>query len=61
LVPEDIGPVDTFTDLEFMLGYRRFISRWEPPSVYGCTQRHRDRARQAWAKLCADMEQGASK
>ena len=51
LVPEDIGPVNTFTDEEYMSGYLWLISRWEPPSAYGCTQRHRDRARKAWAKV----------
>ena len=55
VVPEDIGPVNTFTDEEYMSGYLWLISRWEPPSAYGCTQRHRERARKAWAKVFAEM------
>ena len=58
-----IGPAnaETFGDEELLSGYLQLMRKWEPPSAYGCTQRHRDRARKAWAKLCADMEQGASK
>ena len=61
LVPEDIGPASTFTDDRYMADYLRFMAGWKPPSAYGCTQRHRDRARKAWAKLFAEMKQGASK
>ena len=59
-MPEDIGPVDTFTDEEYMSGYLRFMGGWKPPSAYGCTQRHRNRARKAWAKVFAEMKQGAA-
>jgi hypothetical protein len=61
LVPEDIGPASTFADDQYMADYLRFMSGWEPPSAYGCTQRHRDRARKAWAKLFAEMKRGESK
>jgi hypothetical protein len=61
LVPEDIGSASIFTDEEYMSGYLWLISRWEPPSAYGCTQRHRARARKAWAKVFAEMKQGAAK
>jgi hypothetical protein len=61
LVPEDIGPVDTFTDEVYMAEYLRFMGGWKPPSAHGCTQRHRDRARKAWAKLFAEMKRGESK
>jgi hypothetical protein len=60
LVPEDIGPVSTFADEEYLANYLRFISRWKPPSAYGCTQGHRERARKAWAKMFAAMKRGAS-
>jgi hypothetical protein len=61
LVPEDIGPVGTFADDQYMSAYLRFMSDWEPPSAHGCAQRHRDRARKAWAKLFAEMKRGESK
>ena len=58
-----IGPAnaETFTDEELMSGYLQLMRKWEPPTAYGCTQRHRDRARKAWAKLFAEIKRGESK
>ena len=53
--------MDTFTDEVYLAEYLRFMGGWKPPSAYGCTQRHRDRARKAWAKAFAEMKQGAAK
>ena len=61
LVPEDIGPPSTFKDDPYMEHYLQFMGGWEPPAVYGCTQRHRDRARKAWARVFAATKQGAPK
>src|ERR1039457_4920380 len=51
LKPEDIGPVSTFTDLEYMKGYIGHLRGFEAPASYGISAVRRDRARKAWAKL----------
>ena len=61
LKPEDIGPVSTFADLEYMKGYIRHIRGFEAPASYGVSAVHRERARKAWAKVFAEMKQGAAK
>ena len=61
LVPEDIGPISTFTDDEYMRCYIRHIRGFEAPASYGVSDVHRDRARKAWAKVFAEIKQGAAK
>ena len=61
LKPEDIGPVSTFTELEFMKGYIGHLRGFEAPASFGVSDVHRDRARKAWAKVFAEMKQGAAK
>ena len=61
LKPEDIGPPSTFTDLEYMKAYIRHIQGFGVPASYGVAAIHRDRARKAWAKVFAEMKQGAAK
>ena len=61
LKPEEIGPVSTFTDLEFMKGYTGHLRGLESPASFGVSDVHRDRARKAWAKVFAEMKQGAAK
>ena len=61
LKPEDVGPDSTFTDLEYMKGYIRHIRGFEAPASYGVSAVHRERARKAWAKVFAEMKQGAAK
>ena len=61
LKPEDIGPVSTFTDDEYMRCYIGHLRGFEAPASYGVSAIHRDRARKAWAKLFAEIKQGATK
>ena len=61
LKPEDIGPPSTFTDEEYMKGYIGHIRSFKPPASYGVSAVHRERARKAWAKVFAEMKQGAAK
>jgi hypothetical protein len=61
LKPEDIGPVSTFTDLEYMRCYIGHLRGFEAPASFGVSNVHRDRARKAWAKVFAEMKQGAAK
>ena len=61
LKPEDIGPVSTFTDLEYMRCYIGHLKGLEAPASFGVSAIHRDRARKAWAKVFAEMKQGAAK
>jgi hypothetical protein len=61
LKPEDIGPVSTFTDLEYMRCYIGHLRGFEVPASFGVSAIHRDRARKAWAKVFAEMKQGATK
>jgi hypothetical protein len=61
LKPEDIGPISTFTDLKYMRGYIGHLRGLEAPASYGVSDAHRDRARKAWAKVFAEMKQGAAK
>ena len=61
LKPEDIGPVSTFTDLEYMRCYIGHLRGFEAPASFGVSAIHRDRARKAWAKVFAEMKQGAAK
>lgn len=42
--PEDIGPISTFTDEDYMSKYLDNMRRWESPSFYGCTAKYRERA-----------------
>jgi hypothetical protein len=61
LKPEDIGPPSTFTDLEYMRCYIGHLRGFEAPASYDVSDVHRDRARKAWAKVFAEMKQGAAK
>ena len=61
LKPEEIGPASTFTDEQYMKGYIGHIRGFESPASYGVSDIHRDRARKAWAKVFAEMKQGAAK
>jgi hypothetical protein len=61
LKPEEIGPASTFTDEQYMKGYIGHIRGFESPASYGVAAIHRDRARKAWAKVFAEMKQGAAK
>ncbi len=50
--PEDIGPVSTFSDEEYMELYlKHTMGRWRAPSVYGVGPDDQERARLAWDKL----------
>jgi hypothetical protein len=52
--PEDIGPVSTFTDEEYMALYlRHTMGHWRAPAVYGVGPKDQERARLAWDKLIA--------
>jgi hypothetical protein len=51
LKPEDIGPVSTFTDLEYMRCYIGHLQSFEAPASFGVSDVHRDRARREWRKL----------
>lgn len=52
--PEDIGPISTFTDEEYMALYlRHTMGRWRPPAVHGVRPKGQERARRAWDKLIA--------
>ena len=61
LKPEDIGPVSLFTNLEYMRCYIGHLRGLESPASFGVSDVHRDRARKAWAKVFAEMKQGAAK
>jgi hypothetical protein len=61
LKPEDIGPVSTFTDLEYMRCYIGHLKGFDAPASFGVSDIHRARARKAWAKVFAEMKQGAAK
>ena len=61
LKPEDIGPISTFTDFEYMKCYIGHLKGLEAPASFGISAVHRDRARKAWAKVFAEMKQGAAK
>jgi len=60
LKPEEIGQVATFTD-EYMAQYLAHMQGWEAPSFYGCTPKHRERARRVWDALIARVEGDAMK
>ena len=52
--PEDIGPISTFTDGEYMALYlKHTMGRWGAPAVYGVRPKDQERARRAWEKLIA--------
>ena len=51
LKPEDIGPVSTFTDLEYMRCYIGHLRGFENPASFGVSDMHRERARREWHKL----------
>jgi lipopolysaccharide biosynthesis glycosyltransferase len=55
--PEDIGPISTFTDEDYMVHYLSGMKQWEAPSFYGCTAKHQERARREWDKLIAKVAQ----
>ena len=61
LKPEDIGPVSTFTDDQYMRCYIGHLQGFEAPASYGVSDVHRDRARKAWAKVFNEIKQGAAK
>ena len=61
LKPEDIGPISTFTDDEYMRCYIGHLRGFEAPASFGVSDVHRDRARKAWPKVFAEMKQGAAK
>ena len=61
LKPEDIGPPSTFIDDEYMWCYIQHLKGLEAPASFGVSDVHRDRARKAWAKVVAEMKQGAAK
>ena len=61
LKPEDIGPISTFTDGEYMRCYIGHLRGLESPASFGVSDVHRERARKAWAKVFAEMKQGAAK
>jgi hypothetical protein len=61
LKPEDIGPISTFTDDEYMRCYIGHLRGFEAPASFGISAVHRDRARKAWANVFAEMKQGAAK
>ena len=61
LKPEDIGPVSTFTHDEYMRCYIGHLQGFEAPASYGVSAVHRERARKAWAKVFAEIKQGAAK
>jgi hypothetical protein len=54
--PEDIGPISIFTDDDYMTQYLGHMKRWKAPSAYGCTAKHRERARREWDKIIAKVE-----
>jgi hypothetical protein len=54
--PEDIGPISTFRDDDYMAKYLGSMKRWAPPSFYGCKAKHRERARREWDKVIAKVE-----
>jgi hypothetical protein len=56
LKPEDIGPISTFTNEDYMVKYLDNMKRWNTPSFYGCTAKHQERARRAWDKMIAKVE-----
>ena len=51
LKPEDIGPISTFTDDEYMRCYIGHLRGFEAPASFGVSDVHRDRARREWRKL----------
>ena len=51
LKPEDIGPVSTFTDDEYMRCYIGHLRGFEAPASFGVSDIHRTRARREWHKL----------
>src|ERR1039457_6387437 len=51
LVPEDIGPISTFTDDEYMRCYIGHLRGFEAPASYGVSAVHRERAQRAWRKV----------
>ena len=53
---EDIGPISTFADEDYMRKYLDNMRRWKTPSLYGCTAENRERARRAWDKVIAKVE-----
>ena len=61
LKPEDIGPVSTFTDLEYMRCYIGHLRGFEAPASFGVSAIHRDRARKAWAKVFAKVRKNEDK
>lgn len=51
--PEDIGPISTFGDDDYMAQYLRSMKQWEAPSFCGCTAKHWERARREWDQVIA--------
>jgi hypothetical protein len=61
LKPEDIGPISTFTDLEYMRCYIGHLRGLESPASFGVSDVHRDRARRAWRKVIAKVRKNEDK
>jgi hypothetical protein len=53
--PEDIGPLSTFADDDYMAQYLNNMQRWKTPSFYGCTAKHQVRARRAWDRVISKV------
>ena len=51
LKPEDVGPISTFTDDEYMKCYIGHLRGFEAPASFGVSDIHRTRARREWHKL----------
>ena len=51
LKPEDVGPVSTFTDDEYMRCYIGHLKGLEAPASFGVSDIHRERAQRAWRKV----------
>jgi hypothetical protein len=54
--PEHIGPISVFVDDDYLAEYLTFMKRWKAPSTYGCTAKHREKARREWDKLILKIQ-----
>ena len=61
LKPEDIGPISTFTDLEYMRCYIGHLRGLEAPASFGVSAVHRERARREWRQLIAKVRKNEDK
>jgi hypothetical protein len=60
LKPEDIGPVSTFTDDEYMRCYIGHLRGFEAPASFGVSDIHRERAQRAWRKVITKVRTRAA-